>query len=144
MWEELTPPELYTFSDLAAGVIALICRMFRVLCDPEIWHRWQSWVWLLVTLLTGSHITLSKADLKNAATGFWIVLLALIPAALILNFFQNPAELLFKYGSAHIACVLAIMIFILLVLLIFTLFLHLPVFQAVSGGKKNTGKNAGK
>lgn len=144
VWEELTPPEFYTFSDLAAGVIALICRMFRVLCDPEIWHRWQSWGWLLVTLLTGSHITLSKADLKNAATGFWIVLLALVPAALILNFFQNPAELLFKYGSAHIACVLAIMIFILLVLLIFTLFLHLPVFQAVSGGKKNTGKNAGK
>ena len=144
VWEELSPPEFYTFSDLAAGVVALICRMFRVLCDVELWHRWQTWVWLLVTLLTGSHITLSKADLKNAATGFWIVLLALVAAALILSFFQDPTELLFQYGSAHIACVLAIMIFILLVLLTFTLFLHLPVFQSASGGKKNTGKSAGK
>ena len=74
----------------------------------------------------------------------WSLLLALVAAALILSFFQDPTELLFQYGSAHIACVLAIMIFILLVLLTFTLFLHLPVFQSASGGKKNTGKSAGK
>lgn len=45
------------------------------------WLRWQSYLWLYLTLTIASHITLSASDLKGAVDGGLI-----IPAVIFLNF----------------------------------------------------------
>ena len=136
VWEELDFPELYSFSDLWAALLSLLCRMVRTFCSAQVWSKWQTWVWVISTLLIGSHVTLSREDLKNAAAGIW-----LIPAAvLIFNFaviwYHNPGKLLLEHGSGHLICTLAVLIFIILILGSFTILLHLPVFQSAPPEKK--------
>lgn len=146
VWEEVTPPEIYTLSDMAAGILVLICRMFRALFSLELWQKWQTWLWLAITLLIGSHITLSREDLKNATVGIWLIPVVVFLFNLAVIWFYDPAELLFKYGSARIACTMAVMIFIALILIFFTFLLHLPVFQVGSPQKNSASrkKSAGR
>lgn len=137
VWEELSLPEVYTFSDLGAAFVSLICRMIRSFCTPEVTARWQTWVWLLATLLIGSHVTLSREDLKNALSGIFLLPLGIFLFNLAAIPFTNPGRLLIEHCSGHLVCTLAVLIFIVLILGSFTLFLHLPVFQAPPPSKKS-------
>ena len=137
IWDELDLPALYSLSDLGAALLSLLCRMIRSFCTSEVWYKWQTWVWLLATLLIGSHITLSREDLKNAVTGIWIIPAVILLFNLAIIWHSNPGKLLLEYGSGYLVCTLAILIFIILILGSFTLLLHLPLFQPAAPEKKS-------
>ncbi len=137
VWEELDFPELYSFSDFGAALVSQICRMVRSFCTLKIFSKWQTWLWLLSTLLIGSHVTLSKADLKNAASGFWLIPVMVLFFNFAVIWFRNPGKLLLEHGSGHLISTLAVLIFIILILGSFTLLLHLPVFQESPPEKKS-------
>ena len=136
IWDQLDSHEIYTVSDLGAALAALICRMLRVFCTAELWSRWQTWVWLVSTLLIGSHVTLSKEDLNNAASGIWLIPVIIFLFNLAFIWYKNPGELLLEYGSGHLVCTLSVLFFIILILGSFSLLLHLPVFQSAPPEKK--------
>ena len=144
VWEELEPPEFYTLSDMAAGTLVLICRMLKVLFSLEIWQKWQTWLWLVITMLLGSHITLSKEDLKNASVGIWFIPLIVFLVNLGSIWYCDPVELLFKYGSTCIASAVAVMLFITLTLIFFDLLLHSPVFQRGAPEKNPASRTKGR
>jgi hypothetical protein len=128
IWDELESPGVYSLSDLGAGLISVTCGMLRPLfCSPT-WLRWQSWVWLIGILLIGSHITLSKEDFKNTASGIFLIPAGVFLLNLALIWYTNPATWLLQHGSGVLICLLAILLFIIIILGSFTLFLHLPVF----------------
>lgn len=133
IWEQVNSPECWTLSDMAAGVAAMICRMLRELISQELWTRWQSYLWLLTVLLIGSHITLSKADLKNAGSGAVILPVVIFILSLVLVFFCDPVELLQKHAGGIMACSMAVMVFISMILGAFTLLLSLPLFRSGKG-----------
>ena len=138
VWEELDLPEVYSISDLGAALGALLCRMVRTFCTAQVWSKWQTWLWLLSTLLIGSHVTLSKADLKNAASGFWLIPVVVLIFNFAVIWYRNPGKLLLEHGSGHLVCTLAVLFFIILILGSFTLLLHLPVFQESPPEKKSS------
>lgn len=130
IWEQLQSPVCCTAGDMAAGVVSVICRMLRVLMEKELWTRWQSYVWLLLILLIGSHMTLSRSDLKNAGSGAVLLPIVIFIISLVLVFVCDPVELVMKYGNCVLVCAMALMIFIIIVLGVFTLLLSLPVFHS--------------
>lgn len=129
VWEELAPPEFYTLRDMAAGILVLIGRMLKALFNLELWQKWQTWLWLIITMLIGSHITLSKEDLKNASVGIWFIPLIVFLVNLGMIFISDPVELLIRYCSTWIASAMVVMLFIAVILICLNLLLHLPVFQ---------------
>ncbi|MBO5694588.1 MAG: hypothetical protein J6S98_04210 [Lentisphaeria bacterium] len=47
---------------------------------PDLWCRWQGWLWLYLAFTITQHITLSMEDLQSARTGFvFLLLLIFIP-----------------------------------------------------------------
>ena len=142
VWEELEVPDFYTLSDMAAGILTIFCRMFKALFSFALWQKWQTWLWLLITMLIGSHITLSKEDLKNASAGIWLIPLVVFLLNFILIWFCDPAELLFTHGGACIASAMAVMLFIALTLIFFNLLLHSPVFQRGAPQKGSTPRRS--
>ena len=135
VWNELEMRNFYTFSDFCAALISMICRLIRGLLAPEIWQRWQTWLWLVITLLIGAHVTLSRADLKNAAAGFQLIPAAVFIFNLAVVWYRNPAELLLRYGGGHLLYALALLSFIVLILEAAVIMLNLPVFQRGAPGK---------
>ena len=129
VWKELEMHDFYTFSDLCAGLLSIVCRLIRALLAPEIWQKWQTWLWLVLTLLIGAHVTLSREDLKNAAAGFWLIPVTVFFFNLAVVWYKNPAELLLRYGSGQLLYALALLAFISLILGTAVLILNLPVFQ---------------
>ncbi|MBR7138719.1 MAG: hypothetical protein IKD44_04175 [Lentisphaeria bacterium] len=145
IWEQLDSHEFYTLSDLGAAFAALICRMIRTFCSAEIWSKWQTWLWLISTLLIGSHVTLSREDLKNAVSGIWLIPVSVLLFNFAVIWYRNPGELLLEHGSGHLVCTLSILFFIILILGTFDLLLHLPVFQRGTPEKKSARRrNAGR
>ena len=140
VWGELDAPKVYTMSDLGAAFVSVTCHLIRAFGTPGLWLNWQSWVWLLLVLLIGSHVTLSREDLKNASIGIIIIPVAVLIFDLGIFWYTNPAEQLLRYGSTLLISLLAILTFILFVLGLINIFLHLPVFQSApppsKGGKK--------
>ena len=129
VWDELESPGVYTISDLGAGLISVTCALLRPLFSTATWIKWQSWVWLVLILLIGSHITLSKEDFKNTASGIFIIPVAVFVFNLAVIWYTNPAQLLLQHCSGLLICILSILLFIIIILGSFTIFLHLPVFQ---------------
>lgn len=130
IWAQLDTPECWNIGDMAAGVLSMICRMLREAVIYEVWTRWQSYVWLMIVLLTGSHITLSKADLKNAGSGAVMLPPVIFLISLVAVCFQDPVELMIRYGGRMLVCAMALMFFSAIVLGAFTLLLSLPVFHS--------------
>lgn len=136
VWDELEAPPSYSLSDLGIGFAAMVCRLIKALTAAAVWQRWQTWLWLLLTLLIGSHVTLSREDLKNAAAGFWLIPPGVFLFTAAFLWYRDPAELLLKYGSCELLCALTILSFIVLILGAFTLFLYLPVFQRAPANRR--------
>ena len=129
VWREMELPSCHTPGDLAAGALALTCRMVRELFRAELWTKYQSYLWIGVTLLIGSHITLSKPDLKNAGSGALLLPLLLFLLDLAVIHWADPAELLLRRGGSFLAGALAAVFFVLLILTGFTLLIYLPAFR---------------
>ena len=129
VWREMELPSCHTPGDLAAGALALTCRMVRELFRAELWTKYQSYLWIGVTLLIGSHITLSKPDLKNAGSGALLLPLLLFLLDLAVIHWIDPAELLLRRGGSFLAGALAAVFFVLLILAGFTLLIYLPAFR---------------
>ena len=144
VWGELDAPKVYTLSDLGAAALSVTCRLIRAAGTPELWCKWQSWVWLLLVLLIGSHVTLSREDLKNASIGIIIIPVAVLLFNLGIFWYTNPAQQLLNSCSALLISLIAIFAFIIFVLGLINIFLHLPVFQSAppppQSGKKNLKK----
>ena len=137
VWEELELPEVYSVSDLWAALFSQLCRMVRTFFSVRVWNKWQTWVWVVSTLLIGSHVTLSREDLKNALRGIWLIPVTVLIFDFAVIWYCNPGKLLLEYGSGYLVCTLAVLIFIILILGSFTLLLHLPVFQESAPEKKS-------
>ncbi len=82
-----------------------------------------------MTLLIGSHITLSKADLENAGSGALLLPFLLFLLDLAVIHWVDPAELLLRRGGSFLAGALAAVFFVLLILTGFTLLIYLPAFR---------------
>ena len=126
---ELELPSCHTLGDLAAGALSLTCRMIRELFRPELWTKYRSYIWIVLTLLIGSHITLSKSDLENAGSGALLLPLLLFLLDLAVIRWFDPAEFLLRRGGSFLAGALAAVFFVLLILAGFTLLIYLPVFR---------------
>ena len=129
VWREMELPRCHALSDLAAGALSLTCRMIRELFRAELWTKYQTYLWLVVTLLVGAHITLSRADLENAGSGALLLPLLLFLFDLAVIHWIDPAEFLLRRCGSFLAGALAAVIFVLLILSAFTLLIHLPVFR---------------
>ncbi|MBE6367596.1 MAG: hypothetical protein E7052_06780 [Lentisphaerae bacterium] len=64
------------------------------------WIRWQSWLWLYLSLTIASHITLSPPDLKGAADGLVMIVLVVMLANLLLSWLGNWSEVVWQYEIA--------------------------------------------
>jgi hypothetical protein len=128
VWQKLTLQHFETWRDLAPGIFILAGRMFRTLFCAALWCKWQTWLWLVITLMIGTTVTLSKEDLKGVFWGIVFVPLILFVLNLLLGIFCDP-ELLFRYASAFCGCLLAIMLFLFLILFSCRLLLCFPLFQ---------------
>lgn len=129
VWREMELPSCHTPGDLAAGALSLVFRMVRELFRAELWTKYQSYIWIGVTLLIGSHITLSKADLENAGSGALLLPFLLFLLDLAVIHWVDPAELLLRRGGSFLAGALAAVFFVLLILTGFTLLIYLPAFR---------------
>ena len=128
VWQKLTLQHFDTWRDMALGIFLLAGRMFRTLFCVELWYKWQTWLWLVITLMIGTTVTLSKEDLKGVFWGMLFVPLSLFVLNLFLVVFCD-LEVLFRYSSAFCGCVMAIMLFLVLILSTFRLLLCFPAFQ---------------
>ena len=48
-----------------------------------VWCKWQTWLWLYLSLSVAAHITLSRPDIKGAWTGFITLILTILVVFLI-------------------------------------------------------------
>ena len=129
VWREMELPPCHTPGDMAAGALSLTCRMVRELFQAELWTKFQSYLWIGITLLIGAHVTLSRTDLENAGSGALLLPLLLFLLDLAVIHWADPAELLLRRGGSFLAGALAAVIFVLLILTGFTLLIYLPVFR---------------
>lgn len=67
---------------------------------PDFWMRWQSWLWIYLTLTIASHITLSLPDLQGAADGLIVIIAAVILGNILLGWSGNWAEFIWQYEFA--------------------------------------------
>ena len=132
----LSLPDCHGPGDLAAGTLALTFRMLRGLFIPEAWLRWESYLWVVLMLLIGSHITLSRADLKGLGSGALLLLVILYVFDLAVLHWFDPAELLLYRWGSYLAGALAGVLLILAVLSGFTAVLYLPVFSCGKGTRQ--------
>ena len=129
VWGEMELPRCRTPGDLAACAVSLTCRMIRELFRAELWTRYQSYLWIGITLLIGAHITLSRSDLENAGSGALLLPLLLFLFDLAVIHWIDPAAFLLRRGGSFLAGALAAAVFVLFILSGFTLLLYLPVFR---------------
>ena len=129
VWREMELPPCHTPGDMAAGALSLTCRMVRELFQAELWTKFQSYLWIGITLLIGAHVTLSRSDLENAGSGALLLPLLLFLLDLAVIHWVDPAELLLRRGGSFLAGALAAVVFVLLILTGFTLLIYLPVFR---------------
>ena len=55
----------------------------------SVWCKWQTWLWLYLSLSVAAHITLSRPDIEGAWTGFVTLILTVLVAFLILGLFDG-------------------------------------------------------
>ena len=55
----------------------------------SVWCKWQTWLWLYLSLSIAAHITLSTADIRGAWTGFVTLILTVLVVFLICGMFDG-------------------------------------------------------
>ena len=58
----------------------------------SVWRKWQTWLWLYLSLSVAAHITLSAPDIRGAWTGFVTLILTILGVFLICGLFDGFYE----------------------------------------------------
>ena len=66
----LLPEAMLPFSNSIRGNMT---AFLDGICSISTWTNWKFYIWLYIALTVGSHITLSRSDLKGAADGLLIL-----------------------------------------------------------------------
>ena len=103
--------EFHCLADVLVQALKLCWRMVRNVADPENFFRWQSWVHLILILLTGSQITLSAADFKGVKAGVAALAAGIVLISFVLSFRYVPAELLIRFCGKFMTVSCALMLF---------------------------------
>ena len=71
-----------------AGVGDFVSYFFSL----SVWCKWQTWLWLYLSLSIAAHITLSAPDIQGAWTGFVSLILTILCVFLIFGLFDGFYE----------------------------------------------------
>ncbi len=99
------------------NVMAALAGVFRL----DNLGRWQFWVFLYLAFAIGTAIRLSPADLKGAASGFLVVVAALLLFNLVTAWIANLADPLLRVLAPISGVFLGVMAFSLTFSLVFAL-----------------------
>jgi hypothetical protein len=85
----------------------------------DFWMRWQSYVWLYLTLTVASHITLSPPDLSGAADGGGVMVITLLSGFLLFGWCGEWERPVIEFFKNLVLSSCGIFSFVLILLLIF-------------------------
>lgn len=117
--------EINNFSGLLPQAFETSILFFKKLLTVDIWLCWQTWVWLVLVLMIGSHIALSSPDLHGAADGFIVIMVLLFGILSWTRVLFGFNKIFLKKIAVMMSVLYGTSIFLSIVLVIFTLLLLL-------------------
>lgn len=120
--------ETNSFSALLPNAFETGVLFFKKLLTVDIWLCWQTWLWLILVLMIGSHIALSSPDLHGAADGFIVIMVILFGVLSWTRVLLGFNKIFLKKIAVMMSMLYGTSIFLSIVLISFALLLLLFSF----------------
>lgn len=124
-----------SFSSLLPCAFDASIQFLKAMLSLAFWLHWQSWLWLVLVLMIGSHIALSPSDFAGAADGFIFLMIFLFGVLAWTRVLFDFNKALLQKLAFLMSMFYGTFIFLSIVFVVFSIILYLSGFLST---KKQT------